>query len=64
MPAITICRPWFVVGDCTTFWRPDQEPIYNHAIDCIEKINNVSKFVDDIKYDNTVKGNQRCHRYI
>ena len=60
MPAITICRHWFWAGD---YHKEDYcafdvnlGPIYKHAIDYIEKINNVTKFVDDIKYDNTVEG--------
>ena len=55
LPAVTICKPWFEVGDYCNY-KEKQEPIYKNAIDCIEKINNVSKFVDDIKYDNPVKG--------
>ena len=56
MPAITICpaaKPK-LNNECRSPYP--KEPYYQYSIDCIQQLNNVSKFVDSIKYDNPVKG--------
>ena len=56
MPAITICPAVKPVLNNECRRQRKNEPYYQYSIDCIQQLNNVSKFVDAIKYDNPVKG--------